>query len=33
MGSQDGIVKGRFIDKFFGKDAPPPNEMRAKLVR
>ena len=33
MGAQNGVVEGRFIDTFFGKDAPPPNEMRAKLVK
>jgi hypothetical protein len=33
MGAKNGVVEGRFIDTFFGKDAPPPNEMRAKLVK
>ena len=33
MGSQNGEVKGRFIDTFFGHNAPPPNETRPKLVR
>lgn len=32
-GSQNGVVQGRFIDKFFGQNAPPPNETRAKLVQ
>lgn len=33
IGAKNGVVEGRFIDTFFGKDAPPPNEMRAKLIK
>lgn len=33
IGAEGGVVTGRFIDMHFGNNAPPPQELRVKLVR
>lgn len=33
IGAEGGVVTGRFIDMHFGDNAPPPQELRVKLVR
>ena len=33
IGAEGGEITGRFIDTKFGNNAPPPQELRVKLVR